>query len=264
MAIYDGKNIKGTIGNLAFRNVDGVTIVQSKPGKNKIKQTIATKKSASLFGRVTSPFARQIRQVSKILHAGFYDGGMVNRMNAAISVIMNQHVDWNGCLQFNAESFNRLAGFEFNLNTPIKDYLLISPSILFEPTGITINFKEFKIYKNLKFPLDADHCELHLMLAYFCLTEGKWQLTTPEKIDIHKHQNISEVKSYNYQIYEDTLCLVIIGLTYFRTTSRQTIPINDKKLNPVAIIDAHFQIGLAGLEKVKFWNNMSVKLKKED
>lgn len=44
MAIFDGKNLKGSIGNLVFSQHGKKTVVKSKPGVGGVRQTAATKR----------------------------------------------------------------------------------------------------------------------------------------------------------------------------------------------------------------------------
>src|SRR6476659_7591323 len=96
MAIYNGKNIRGSIGNVSFTPKGSVNIVRIKPGKGGVKQTTATKRSAALFGKVISPFSKIIRDSFFPITNGLHDGSMVNRMNSLISSIIYQHKEDDG------------------------------------------------------------------------------------------------------------------------------------------------------------------------
>ena len=165
MAIFDGKNLKGSIGNLVFSQHGKKTVVKSKPGAGGVRQTAATKKSASVFGKHISPFAKQIRLAFNPIHQGLYDGTMVNRMNSAVSTVIHQHLENGDDFNFNEKSFQRLDGFDFNVHSPLYQSLLIKPTVSFYENHAEFHLPSFSISKNIRFPKNYSACTLQIQVA---------------------------------------------------------------------------------------------------
>ncbi len=239
MALLDGKNFRGSIGNISFRKLDeNTTSVQSNPGKGNVKQTANTKKSASLFGRLISPFAKHIRFNLKNLSNDLADRHMVNRMNAAISIIINQHLAYNGEIVFKADSFNRLIGFEFNTNSLLGNSLLQLPKVTYEADQVNISFPSFSVSKNIRFPDQTDKVLLQLQPVFFNLSKGFGFKGETAYLDLQQRTTTTE-QVFSYHLPADTICIIGLGLLF--SSSRVTA--NDKKFNPAGIFAAHYQEG---------------------
>ena len=253
MALYDGKNIKGSIGNVSFRKIDkNTTTVQSNPGKGTMKQTEGTKKSASLFGNLVSPFAKHIRFHFKNLVNDFADRKMVNRMNSSVSIIMNQHLEPDGKIIFNADSFNRLNGFEFNLNSLLIDSLLLMPKVIYENGSLHLTFPSFKIAKNLKFPENTNKVIIQIQPVFFKLSKGLAFIAPTEYIHLEKTQALAEEITFNYDFPAGSVCLVGLSLLF----SSNQIAVNDKEFNPAGICAAVYREGIADDLVAEGWYNI--------
>ena len=88
MATSDNKgNFRGNINNLVYRNINGKMIVQSRPGKGRLKQTVKTKNSSIDFS-LGSNRARILREVLFPMIRGLQDGEMVNRLTSAVTAVV--------------------------------------------------------------------------------------------------------------------------------------------------------------------------------
>lgn len=242
MALFDGKNLKGRLGNLNFRPYDeSKSSVQTNPGKGNVKQTANTKKSASLFGSLVSPFAKHIRFHFKGLVNDFDDRQMVNRMNSAISIIVNQHLELDGKIVFNTESFNRLKGFEFNTNSLLIDSLLLMPRITFEDDQVHITIPSFKVSKNIRFPDNTDKVSIQIQAVFFKLSRALAFRAKTQYVDLEKTQGMTAEQTFSYDFPAGSICIFGLGLLF--SSSRTTV--NDKKFNPAGIFAASFKEGIA-------------------
>lgn len=256
MAIFNGKNIKGTIGPISLTPRGNETIIRSKPGRGGVKQTAATKKSAALFGTVISPFAKLLRQAAAPLHLGFYDGAMVNRMNSAVATIFNQHLTDEGNFSLNEESFKRLNGFDFNSQSPLNKSLLITPRVNLAGEELSMNLSPFEVSKNLKFPHTAQNCVIQFQLALFNLDQNKWKLEAPKELSIAKSQKNSEGISLSYTIPEGTLVLLVCAIRYFKNN----LMMDHKSFHPAGIIEALYRTGKPSSETLTDWIAMPLQL----
>ncbi|MFA6278076.1 MAG: hypothetical protein WC622_15085 [Pedobacter sp.] len=250
MAIYNGKTLKGSFGNLTFAKHGEVNVVKSKI--KSVKQSKATKKSASVFGKFISPFSKFIRQSFDVLINGNADSTMVNRMNSDISTLIYQHIDKNGKFNFNETSFNRLLDFDFNLASPLNNSLLIKPMVNFTTNNVEIIWPEFLIAKNLRFPVKAISCVVSFRFVHFCLAHQKWNVSQVEEIEIKKNQLSTVSQSFNLSMPAGSLFLFGVGITYFTGTPR--IRLNSKTFNPAAICGVVFVPGSCGANEIADWD----------
>lgn len=258
MAIFNGKNIKGSIGPISFTQRGNVSMIRSKPGKGGVKQTAATKSKASLFGRIISPFSKLWRQSMAPLHLGFYDGTMVNRMNGAIATLINQHVKEEGGFVFKADDFSRLNGFDFNSNSPLNKSFLINPKIEIKDAVLTLLLPKFDVAKNLKYPRNAAVCELNFQLVLYSTHTGHWQIQNAINLQISKSQAIQDAKNLDFNIPKG--CLAILGCSITYTAANSKILLNDKSFHPAGIVTAIYQEGDAVIDFSAGWTLLGVKL----
>ncbi len=259
MAILDGKSLRGSIGNLSFSKQGNINVIRSKPGKGNVKQTEATKKSASVFGSYISPLSKYIRMSFQHLLTGFYDGAMVNRMNSDISTILYQSITAEGTFKLVKQSFDRLTGFNFNLASALNKSLLIMPETVFTADEVTVNIPEFSVSKGLRFPPKAHSCTIEMQVVQFNLEKGLWMVYPQESI-VLKKGGLNNSQIFRYGLPKGTLCLVAIGVVYH---NQYEIVLNSKTFNPMAIVAAGFNPGSTLEEAIKNWYSMSVKIKPE-
>lgn len=257
MALFDGKNFKGGIGNLSFRRYDEhYSSVQAKPGKGNVKQTVNTKRSASLFGSLISPFAKHIRFHFRGLINDFADRQMVNRMNSAIAIIINQHLELDRKIVFNSESFNRLKGFEFNVNSLLIDSLLTMPRISFEGEKININIPPFNAAKNIRFPENTYKVIIQIQPVFFKLSKGLGLRAQPYFIDVEKTTALTEETTFSYDFPTGSVCMIGLSLLF----SSNQIAFNNKKFNPAGIVWASYKEGIADDENDGGWYNTGFRI----
>lgn len=250
MATYNGKNLKGSFGNLTFAKHGEINVVKSKI--KSVKQTKATKKSASVFGKFISPFSKFIRQSFNTLINGNADSTMVNRMNSDISTLIYQHIDANGKFNFKETSFNRLLDFDFNFSSPLNNSLLIKPTVNFTTGYVEITWPEFLIAKNLRFPVKAVSCMVRFRFVYFSLAHQKWNVLNVEEIEIKKNQSSTIAQSFNLPMPAGSLFLLGVGITYF--TGMPKIELNNKTFNPAAICGVGFVPGSCSPNEIADWD----------
>ncbi|RDC56237.1 hypothetical protein DU508_11540 [Pedobacter chinensis] len=242
MAIFDGKNLKGSIGNLVFSQHGKITIVKSKPGVGGVRQTEATKKSASIFGKYISPFAKQIRMAFSSLHQGFYDGAMINRMNSAISTIVYQHIQTDNNFSFNQNSFKRLEGFDFNLGSPLDKSLLLTPIVNYHEDGIEVSLPSFSISKNIRFPRNTTLCTLQVNVALFNMKQRSTFCYPIESILIERYANVFDGISLTYDFPEGNLAIIGVALLFSESKSRIQHSPNGKLFHPAGIVSTGFRV----------------------
>lgn len=238
MAIFDGKNLRGSIGNLAFSKRGILSVVRSKPGKGGVKQTEATKKSASVFGKYISPFAKQIRMAFNPIHLGWYDGTMVSRMSSAISTIIYQHIEEGNQFDFHKDSFKRLEGFDFNADSPLNNTLLLLPTVSYSTDKIEINLPSFNISKNIRFPKDSSFCKLQIQVTLIHFDKRSTINHPVREFELNKFDRPFEEKSLSFDIQKADLVFVGIALIFAENKHYEERVMNGKLFHPAGIVAA--------------------------
>ncbi|WP_298155529.1 hypothetical protein [Flavobacterium sp.] len=136
MARINAKGLlSGSVGPVAFRVVNGKAIAASKPGKGNVKQTTATKQSASEFGMALAA-AKKIRMGLSDVFGAYADAGMHRRFGTKIyEVLRSCHSKPAGTRTIADGDLNLLQGFDFNSNSPFGQHCLLQPDITMTEAG---------------------------------------------------------------------------------------------------------------------------------
>jgi len=237
MGKFDGKQIVGLVGGLIFKKgKNKKTIVQTKAAK--VKQSAATKESANIFG-IASAFSRNLRIDLTSITQKFYDGGMVNRLTTQNRAIFEQCYNKDTKkFDFNKDSFNRLAGFEFNLESPLIDSLWVTPQVALTGNNLTLSLPTFEVPRQLKFPDNANRCELTVFLSFYILDQELHTSPAYQSIEINNDQKSVAAQEFTFEVPDGCLCIAGIQLNYFWFSQNITTVINHKNLNPAGICAA--------------------------
>ncbi|KLT67547.1 hypothetical protein [Pedobacter sp. BMA] len=256
MAIFYGKNIKGSLAGMVFSQVGDITVVRSKP--EEVKQTAATKRAAAIFGKYISPFARVVRTALTPIHNRWYDLKMANRMNSQISTILYQHRQADGTFLFSNQSFDRLNGFNFNAGSLLEDSLLKFPAITWGDQKFSIMVPQYLI-KDIRYPLGFSHSQLNIRVDYFNLEKGTHSFSDLSSYDFIRY--VDGPTGENFEFDFPARCLVIISASvlFVGNHSSSSVIFNSKAFHPAGIIGAryHHAPGKKGSDK---WGRYSLKL----
>ncbi|MCD0489497.1 hypothetical protein LPB86_14745 [Pedobacter sp. MC2016-14] len=260
MAFNDGKYLHGRIGNLVHKKWRGKQIVQMRA--TSMNQSAATKKSAGVFGKA-STLARHMRSNLEDLFFAKYDGAMINRLTTQTAAIVRHCFNPKTSLfSFEADSFTRLAGFEFNLKSPLIDSLWVQPSVSLQANTLTLNLPELLVNEQLKFPAAANTCRLSCTVTLHALHAQKELKHTAQFIDIEQSQGIFPAQEWTFEVPEGCLAVVAIGLDYFDLKDNIKTIFNSKTFNPAGICGALYNPGVFSVDlrpgPDNKWRNMNV------
>lgn len=241
MARMDGKFIRGIAGDLTFRKVKDQQIVQGKTKKKQIDMTAATCNAAFIFGRA-STLASYIRvEIDPII--GFYDGGMISRFTGECNQILQQAATAEeNVYDYSQTHFNRLNGFEFNIESPVKNYLFAQPIVTLTEQTVTIDLPEIKIPKELKFPENAQYCTVAFSVSLFDLNTNQYFSNEIKSFEIEWKPKAFSFPAQQL-VFEGSpgcLCIIALALYYSERTFAGKAVLNNKKLSPSAILKADF------------------------
>ena len=226
-----GHVISGKVGSMIGRNVDGEQIwtALSRPPK----QTLATKKSAALFG-INSRLASYIRGTVCCNSAA--DKTMVSRFTSATyAIVRHCHDKERNSFNFTKNSFDRLNGFEFNIKSPLADSLWAKPNLNIESKKLIITIPQLKVTKDLKFPAKAVSCLPLLDVFLYTPAEGQYLYNSFQMEEISNVKKTIPDQVFKIDIPEG--CIALIGLSLFFYSTEYTVKktMNSRDFSPAGI-----------------------------
>lgn len=236
MGKFDGKKLSGRIGKLVFRRVDNQQIVQK--AATRVKHTKAAKAAANLFGKA-STLAKSIRWDLESLFNDKSDGKMVNRFTTENRAILDHCLNKEtGKFVFTEHSFSRLAGFEFNLKSPITNSLWVTPTLSLNGNILKITIPEIEVKNQLKFPAKANSCKLTVGISFIILDQGLSKPALFQSVEISDTQIVIPEQEFTFEAPIGCLCVAATGLNYFNLAGNVKTLLNTKTFNPAAVLDS--------------------------
>lgn len=234
------KAFSGLIGNLVFRTLGGQQIVQSKP--DSVKQTSNTKASASEF-RQCSTWAKQLRLDLWSFLNKDTDSYMFRRLtgNFYKALMSNTLIPKGHRTPLNA-NMSDLVGFDFNLNSPFKDYFLPQIEVTADSQKqITVIVPELEPKTQVKYPEKALQAELLIYVYAGTLVANAPRTEAFVTIPIDRAAVVQPETSWTSPVLPDNhLVVVSVKLLYYthnKFTGKNYL--NDTQLSPSTILFAN-------------------------
>lgn len=239
MATVHGNFLKGVLGNLSFKVVNGKQLVSQRRAPGTTKQTEAVKNAQLTFGK-SARLALRIRMFYKSLIDHSTDSGMVNRLNSRIIEILNDCcAPDTRRYTFGRDSFNKLSGFEFNIKSPLSGSLHVTPVVEVNNGKLELSLPKAGAASILKFPTGATACRMIASLALIRLGPGlcAYSVTNQEVLFWPAAPETGNT-AFHFQVPNDCLCLVTLSLKYTEVKNNEPVLVNDQSFNPVTICGA--------------------------
>lgn len=254
MATKKGKFIIGSMGDVVYKEMNGVQVMQSKPGKGGVRQTPATKESASVFGK-SSTLASSFRNRMHPVINDNADGKVVGRFTSAVNaVIRHCYSSKTKTFHFEKNSFESLVGFDFNIKSPVQKSMWLMPESKLAENILTITLPELKTHEELKFPKGTNLCEISICVLRYKLEEGlEYKKLEVKTVEITSDLALLEEQDLEFSIPEGSFCIAAIGLHYYEVIKNKAVDRNSKTLNPAAICAVYFNEGTFNPEEPKLW-----------
>lgn len=234
------KAFSGLIGNLVFRTLEGQQIVQSRP--NSVKQTSNTKASASEF-RHCSIWAKQLRLDLWAFLNKDTDSYMFRRLtgNFYKALMSNTNILKGQRTPLNA-NMSDLVGFDFNLNSPFKDYFLPNIEVTADSQKqITLIVPELEPKTQVKYPERTMEAELLVYVYAGTLVSNAPITEAFVTIPINRAASVHPETSWTSPVLPDNHLVVvsakIMYYTYNKFTGKNYL--NNKQLCPSMILFAN-------------------------
>ena len=236
-----GKNIVGKIGNLVYRRGrKGMTVISEKA--KQVRQTPETKKSARVFGRVSN-LAGVLRLQTRWL--GQPDETLMTRLNKEmLSVFRACYSKKSETFDFSNTYFDHLNGIDFNTKSPLKEYLWKLPVFEHSVNQLKISIPELSTGSSLVFPNGASQCRLSIQALQFDLSGGHLKPMPRMISDINSNQGTVPAQEFHFDLSPGTLCIVALGLQYFKNQSGLYLALRTADFSPVAIVCAIWNPGV--------------------
>lgn len=238
MAIMNGKFICGAVGPLIFRKLGKCQVVSAK-GNTGRRQTVNSKKSANTFGMAAS-LSVQIMEAYAHITNKLNDNMLFQRLNKELISILNRCRDADTRkFNFDEDSFDKLSGIEFNLNSLLGDSLMIRPKLNISNELLTVSLPKFEIKSVLNFPYGSYGCELTVGMMLFRLKDGmKLDYFEYQSIMTDQSETMMKAQEFKFAVPAGCLCIVTLFLKYFTIYKDFLNIVNTKAFSPAAICGA--------------------------
>ena len=222
MAIIQGKYLRGSVGNYAFRKVGNRNIIQSKPVRGRVRQTEATRESSAEFG-LASTAGKMLRYAFEDLYGYEYDGRMMNRMVRTLTeVIRNDHERPRGQREIAGGDISRLQGFEFNAATPLRNQWKLKPEVWMDEKGtVRISFPSFDNIKDLRPYSSCSYCIIKAEVIAFDFKNGRYKSLGDKELRVTMKTGRQEATEWEFESDVPEGCLLLAGfsLKYYRNNN---------------------------------------------
>ena len=213
MALLKGNDLTGLIGPLVLKKGNGGrTIVQTKA--REYKQNKESKRSAKMFGYGSSVAGAIRRELHSTIGMG-YDPGMVNRFNTPVRAVLNHC--WNkqeGAFKFEQDSFNRLAEFEFNIKSPLINFLWVKPTMTLEANTLKVTIPAFEVPSQFTFPRGTNVCNVTVTISQINITQAITKYELYFAFEVTSDQQSHPAREFEFAVENECLCIAAIGLSY--------------------------------------------------
>jgi len=235
--IQNKRGFSGMVGNVVFRNYRGKPIVQSRPSQ--VKQTTATKISASEFGNV-SRWAKQLRSTLTPLLVGLTDGEMHQRFTGALyTAIKNNTTFPKGQRTLLNTNMDSLCGFEFNAHSPFAKYF--KPTITASLTAsneVTVAIPAFDPKTEMLFPEGCNAAKLTLYIVATNFKDAAVPLVFHSILALNKNTSVpAQTLVTTTPLPEGYFALASAKLLYFTPNLlTESNYLNTKTLSPAMVV----------------------------
>ena len=232
--------ISGSLGNLTYYRLNDDNVVKTKT--RKIRQSGATKKSATEFGKATRAASRIRATLYQLLH-GFSDSYLQGRLTSALfEAIRGNTAVIAGSRGIEDADLQLLQGFPFNINSPLQRYFTANPIVDHADDKLYISVPEFDGAELLRKVPEANSAEL--CLSVDAMAMGRYDAVAPysEMVRIAVPYNSGKIAATTWEsgILPRGRFVLLTATVLYRIANKATgdILLNNKKLHPCGIVAA--------------------------
>jgi len=260
MAKFKNNLVSGTIGNLVFKIVNGKQIVCSKPAPGTMKQTVCTKKAATMFGKAAS-LEKSLRKTLDVQYAGLFTVKTGNEIRARLNLaLQSSRLPLTGGFKFDEDSFAGLASLEFNPKSRVRSVLSKLPEVTLKGNVLNVEISKQGIPATIKFPRKTFWCEIVVGVSFFRLEDALLvDLAELQRIVVNERMTEIEPQTFKFDVPPGTLCVVSLFLNYTVSNRAAGRLLKDRTFSPGCFCAAIITPGIYQNSDQRIWRN-SVKL----
>jgi hypothetical protein len=243
MATINSKgHLTGTVGPVSYRIVRGKTIVQSKPGRGNVNQSLATKKRASEFG-MAQQIAKKIRTALFPLLQNKTDSTCYYRFGSKVY----QAMLGNSAVPQSARSLATgdlalLDRFQFNENSPFENFCSVPITVAENETGgLVLSIPDFRVAEAiLPNPL-ATAAKLCLLVTGFDTEQYSESFSEIVTLEIPFHVATVAAQEWVLATVPAGHLMVVTAALFYLKQDRimGAVVLNDQELHPCEIVAAY-------------------------
>lgn len=233
--------LSGIVGPVSYRVKNGVTVVQTKPGKGKMKQTEATASAASDFGSASTA-ARKIRTAMFPILQGHGDAALYRRFAAKVYEAVKLDTQHSKGKRTLADGdLSVLSGFDCNANSPFAKYCALWPMVAYDAgQNIVLSVPAFHPAEMIRAIPTASDSEICLLVTAFdpeTLAETHTEMfRLPFALT---DQEVPEQQWVLTGVVPNAVVVLTAAVFYFRNNNAAgAVGLNGKHLHPCAIVAA--------------------------
>jgi hypothetical protein len=245
MARFDGKHLRGKIGKTSYKVYRKQQVVSGASTKTEFLRTKPMDRSSNLFGKVSTLNA-YIRMYMSPLVDKFHDGEMLSRLNGSTNLALNAVFNEEQLtFSFKPDTFNRLAGFEFNIQSCVADVFLAHLAVNYTEGNVSILIPELTVSKQIEFPSGSTKCRIIFLRTHLDLENGYGQDSELKYVSVVKDKTLALIppQTVEFSTEPGYLCIIGIGFHFYKDSFIGEVMTNSKDFNPVAILSAHMTEG---------------------
>jgi len=231
--------LSGTVGNYTFKVINGIGIVQSRPGKGGVKQTVATKSSASEFGNAHR-LAKKIREAQFPLLQDMADSRMYNRFATALyRTVLSADGLPKGTRTIRDGDLGALGQFQFNIQSPFSKYCSVPiQAALDGQDRMHIVLDAFDPTKDVLNPEMASEARLAILVTAFDPEDGTESHAELFQLAFGISDTATQTQEWTSGVLpKGTIVFVSAALFYYRDNSLiGPVGLNSKKMHPAEIV----------------------------
>ncbi|MEJ7559803.1 MAG: hypothetical protein WKF66_15945 [Pedobacter sp.] len=236
MAMLNGDGFSGMIGPFVIRKMkDGRSVIQIKPRHYRLNAK--SKKTTTMWGFGSTVACLIRKQLSSAVM--LYDPGMVNRFNDPIrDVLSHCYNSKENVFNFEQDSFNRLTDFEFNIKSPLINFLWVKPVMLLKDNVLTVTIPEFQIGSQFTFPARTNTCQVTILVTQINLNQALTREELESTFEINADELNHPERTLTFNLANESISVAAIGLAFFKRTNDIRTPYNSKSFSPANVIGA--------------------------
>ncbi|MDM1503972.1 hypothetical protein HX071_17480 [Myroides marinus] len=229
-------HFRGGLGPLSARLVNGQYVVQTK-GK-KPKQTEETKKAASDFG-YASKNCKIIRlAICEIIYKN-HDKDFFRRFTTSARKLLKQNTEYSaGKRTFFNTNMQGLVGFDFNMNSPYREYCTLPIQIqTISNNKVKLNIESFTPHDYFNLAKSTAEIQVDFTLISTHLKEFTSLDTKPFSLKFSEN-TIVPTQEWEAEIaLKDSFTVIIAEIWHTHTTlADKKVVINNNEFHPSSII----------------------------